>query len=79
MAGYMIAEIWCDSCGTRIQIEDLGTLTELRTNLHEDGWCWHRTDTYYGLVSIEFRRRFLCSHQKLVDFCPGCCPIHEEA
>jgi hypothetical protein len=38
MAGYMVAELWCDDCLERTQTEDQGTLRDLRASLREEGW-----------------------------------------
>lgn len=50
MAGYMIAEVWCDECLDRVQIEDQGTLREFRAQLREEGWRRRRTSE--GLVDL---------------------------
>ena len=44
MAGYMIPEVWCDSCGLTERPEDECTLRELRADLRLDGWVRRRVD-----------------------------------
>lgn len=76
MAGYMVAELWCDNCHERVQTEGQATLREHRALLHEQGWCAHRVAS---IPEVWSANKFgLDKTQKLVDFCcRGCCPICE--
>lgn len=38
VTGYMIPEVWCDTCLEREQIESEGTLRDLRADLRRCGW-----------------------------------------
>ena len=74
MTGYMVPELWCNVCDERVQAEGETSLTALRANVGDSGWCSHfaevidRADP--GLLSDLDRREWL------VDICPDCeCPV----
>lgn len=50
MAGYMIAEVWCEHCGRREVADDEGTLREHRADLREEGWLRIRRNE--GLIDV---------------------------
>lgn len=74
MTGFMVPEVWCNDCGEREPADGETTLTALRANLADSGWCTHQYATVNtaepGLLSDQDRR------EGLIDFCPDCdCPV----
>jgi hypothetical protein len=61
MSGYMIAEVWCDDCDTRVVAEDEGSLRDLRASLREEGWVRRRPE-----------RRRPDTGDRLIDLCEPC-------
>jgi len=68
MSGYVIAEVWCDLCGTREVAADEGPLRALRAELRDAGWQRVRPST---TEDHQAARRH-GTGMRLLDVCPNC-------
>lgn len=77
MTGYLVPELWCNGCHERVLADTETTLTQLRANVGDSGWCTHRAATVDAAAALLLSGDDRASGY--ADFCsPRCCPVCEE-